>query len=67
VPIAPMTGDIKLGPDATVSYSEVAERFCLLGLGALECCGTVELEYGVSGLGVLGAWAVDCAADGVEG
>jgi hypothetical protein len=57
-----MTGDIKLGPDkrapdAAVSYSEAAERFCLLGLAVLECCGTVELEYGGSGLGVLGAWA----------
>jgi hypothetical protein len=66
-----MTGDIKLGPDkrapdAVLSYSEAAERFCLLGLGALEYCGTIELAYG-GGLGVLGAWAVDCAADGLKG
>jgi hypothetical protein len=62
VPIAPMTGDIKLGPDkrapdAAASYSEAAERFCLLGLGALESRGTVGLEYGGSKLGVLGPWA----------
>ena len=72
VPIAPMTGDIKLGPDkrapdAAASYSEAVERFCLLELGAVEFCGTIELEYGGNGLGVPGAWAVDCAVDGFEG